>query len=225
MSKILADGKGIQPTVSSPSANNLPDSCNNGLRVWVAAELQTVRELIPGPLMSDHATEILLDSLEKIATEIGPERFHEVVMKAIETCERRPTIAVYRKLAGLTTRLSPQDEALAAGWELVTLILTRFLQWDGEGQVSVQPRIAARDGKHFEEIPPEIPEGVKKAVTSLGGWKALANSYPEWYSQRFQAFKELYRPSPKEIASLLTPKTPALAEHKGALTLQNPSDG
>jgi hypothetical protein len=197
----------------------------NDLRPWVAAEAQIVRECIPGPTISDQAAKIMLDALESIAREIGRENFHAVAVKIIETCERRPTIATYRKLAGLTTRLSPQDEALAAGWELVTLILTRFLQWDGEGQVSVQPRIAARDGKHFEEIPPEIPEGVKKAVTSLGGWKALANSYPEWYSQRFQAFKELYRPSPKEIASLLTPKTPALAEHKGALTLQNPSDG
>jgi hypothetical protein len=204
-------GIASKPTVSSPSANNLPDSCNNGLRVWVAAELQTVRELIPGPLMSDHATEILLDSLEKIATEIGPERFHEVVMKAIETCERRPTIAVYRKLAGLTTRLSPQDEALAAGWETVTVVVTRFLSYDAEGNVSVRPRITARDGKHFEEFPPEIPGGVQKAVMSLGGWKALANSFPEWHSQRFQTFKELYRPTPEEVTLLLAPKTVALS--------------
>jgi hypothetical protein len=161
--------------------------------------------------MSDHATGILLDALEKIATEIGHERFHEVIMKAIETCERRPTIATYRKLAGLTTRLSPQDEALAAAWELVTLVLTRFLQWDGGGHVSVQPRIATRDGKHFEELPPEIPEGVRKAVMSLGGWKALANSFPEWHSQRFQTFKELYRPTTEEVTLLLAPKTVALS--------------
>lgn len=162
--------------------------------------------------MSDHATQILLDSLEKIAREIGTERFHEVIMKAIDTCERRPTIATYRKLAGLTTRLSPQDEALAAAWELVTLIVTRFLAYDAEGNISVRPRIAFHDGKHFEEMPPEVLEGVRKAVMAMGGWKALASSYPEWWGQRFQAFKELYRPSQEEVAALLGPKTAELAK-------------
>ena len=202
-------GIASKPMASSPSATSSSASCDD-LRPWVAAEAQIVRECIPGPTISDQAAKIMLDALEGIAREIGRENFHAVAVKIIETCERRPTIATYRKLAGLTTRLSPQDEALAAGWELITMVVTRFLAYDAEGNVSVRPRIAQHDGKHFEEMPPKIPDGVRKAVMSLGGWKLLASSYPEWWGAKFQAYKEMYRPTPEEVASLLAPATAAL---------------
>jgi hypothetical protein len=187
------------------------DSSTDDLRRFVAVEYQTCNELIPGARLSDHAAKIMLDSLEEIARTIGKERFHEMIVRAIETCDRRPTLATYRKLAGLNSRLGPQEEALAKAWELTTVILTRFLSHDAEGNAVIRPRISQRDGEYFEELPPEIPEGVRKAVAGLGGWKALLSSYPEWHSQRFHDFKELYRPSAEEQALLLAPVTKALA--------------
>ncbi len=171
--------------------------------MWVAAEYQVLRECVPGPVMSDAATKIMLNGLEQISLQVGESKFHEVILKAIETCERRPTLATLRKLAGLNARLSPQDEALARAWETVTVCVTRFLQYDGEGNVSLKSRVAQRDGHYFEEEPPLVPDGVLRAVRSMGGWKALVESYPTFWSHKFTGFKEVYVPSEGEQAMLL----------------------
>lgn len=171
--------------------------------MWVAGEYQVLREMIPGPAMSDAATKIMLDELEAVASQIGEAAFHGVILKAIETCERRPTLATLRNLAGLNRRLSPKDEALAKAWEILSVCVTRFMAYDGEGNVSLKARVSQRDGHYFEEEPPHVPDGVMRAVRSLGGWKALVESYPTWWTQRFQSFKEVYSPGEGEQAILL----------------------
>lgn len=133
-----------------------------------------------------------LDMLEVIAKDIGTTRFHEMILKAIETCERRPTIAVLRRLAGLNERLDSNAIALAKSWELVTLIVTRHIGRDGEGNAVIQPRLYCDSGVWREHPIPEIPEGIWRAVRSLGGWGALADSYPAYWGVRWAQFKELY---------------------------------
>jgi hypothetical protein len=184
---------GIELQKQDLNQSAINSQASSNLRAWVAAEYQCLREMVPGPLPSKQADALTLDMLEVIAKDIGTTRFHEMILKAIETCERRPTIATLRRIAGLNDRLDSNADALARSWELVTLIITRHIGRDGEGNAVLQSRVY-RDGEVWREDPiPEIPEGVLRAVRALGGWGALSDSYPQWFGQRFQQWKELYR--------------------------------
>lgn len=178
----------------------------------MAAEHQTLKELIPGALLSDHAAKIMLDKLVEIATELGQEKFHQLILKAIDTCDRRPTIARFRQLAGLNGRLDIQQEAVAAAWSLITTVVTRHIGRDGEGRAFLQPHLWRNDQSTYSEEPvPAIPRGVAQAIASMGGWGALADSWPQWTGQRFALFKELYRPSSDEVLALTSAQTTELA--------------
>lgn len=143
--------------------------------------------------MSDSAANYLLDRLVELAAEIGPERFHDVIVRAIETCERRPVLATFRRLAGMNSRLDAHGEALATAWEIVTQVVVKHIGRDAENSVYLKPFLR-RDGDTFREEPvPAIPEGVRRAVASMGGWSALAEAYGgEWWNARFQTFRDLY---------------------------------
>lgn len=148
--------------------------------------------MVPGPLPSKQADALALDMLEVIAKDIGTTRFHEMILKAIETCERRPTIAALRRLAGLNDRLDSNANALAAAWGLVTDVVCKHIGRDGNGTAFLQSRVY-RDGNLFREEPiPEIKDSVRRAVHAMGGWAVLADSYPQWWGQRYQQFKELW---------------------------------
>jgi hypothetical protein len=161
----------------------------------VALEHQAVKELISGPLMSDAAAAIMLDRLEEVAQQIGRQRFHEVVLKIIDTCERRPTVATYRKMAGLNGRLEPQQEAFSRAWELVTLVVLRHVKFDGNGYAGLQPWLSSNeDGGSSEQPVPDIPPGIRAAVVALGGWGGLRESYNTTYwGAKLQQFREIYR--------------------------------
>lgn len=153
-----------------------------------------LREMLPGPLPSKEADSLALDMLEAMARQIGMEAFHAMILKAIETCERRPTIATLRRIAGLNDRLDGQQTALAEAWSLVTTIVTRHTGQDGEGNCILQSHHSrGADDKYYEEPVPNIPDGVRKAVAALGGWEALVESHPVWWGQKFSQFKEVYR--------------------------------
>ena len=155
---------------------------------------QAIREMIAGPLMSDEARSFYLDRMTAIAVEIGPEAFEKVVIQIIDTCERRPTIATFRRLASLRmdTPLSP----VAAAWNLVVLILRRHIDRDGNGMAVLAPKTRMVGGKAVTEPIPEISAGVRQAVAALGGWTALADCDPQWLPERYRAFKELFSESP-----------------------------
>jgi len=151
-----------------------------------------LREMIPGPLPSKEADALALDMLEKMALDIGVVAFHAMILKAIETCERRPTIATLRRLAGLNDRLDVQQLALATAWGLVTDVVTKHIGRDGNGNAFLQPRIYRSDDVFMEERVPEIPENVRVVVASMGGWGALADSYSAFWGMRYANFKELF---------------------------------
>lgn len=184
-------GKELLRTGSKANAINSQASSTE-LRAWVAGEYQILREMLPGPLPSKEADALALDMLEAMAQEIGVGAFHAMILKAIETCERRPTIATLRRIAGLNDRLDAQQMALAEAWASVTRVVTKHVGRDGEGHAILQPRIY-RDGDVFREEPvPNIPTEVLQAVRSMGGWGALADSYPAFWGMRFANFKEFF---------------------------------
>jgi hypothetical protein len=189
------NGKELQKQASSLNGLNSPGSSTD-LRKWVATELQAVREMIPGPLLSDQATNLYLDRLEEVASTVGAERFHAIVLHIIDTCDRRPTVATFRKLAGLNGRLDPQQEQLVAAWDLVSKVLTRHVGRDHNGNVILRPFLQ-HETSGYREIPvPEIPQGVKDAVRMMGGWAALVESWPTYAGQKFSQFSQLYRGEP-----------------------------
>lgn len=156
-----------------------------------------LKEQISGPAMSDSAASYLLDRLVEMALEIGQNRFHGVILKAIETCERRPVLATFRRLAGLNPRLDSNAELLAAAWRFVTGICRKNVGRDSNGNAVLQSRVhRVKDGYLVEDPVPEIPEGIRVTVSSMGGWGALADAYPDWWNQRWMTFKELYSPMP-----------------------------
>lgn len=172
-----------------------------------------VKEMISGPLLSDEAARLTITMLTDVAVEIGQERFHAAILKAIETCERRPTVATMRRLAGVSPVLDERAQAVVSAWSLVTDVVQRHVARDQHGNAYLAPFIAWSEGGgyHVEQPVPEIPECVRRVVVNLGGWGALAESYPVWWSQKFMLFKELFQFSPADRAALISPKSTDLA--------------
>lgn len=164
-----------------------------------------MREVIEGKMMSDEATEVFLSKLVEITAEIGEERFHRLILLIIDSCDRRPPIATIRKMAGL--RIDPVAPVVLA-WEIVTKIVTRHLTRSAEGVMVLGPLTRNVNGMAVTESLPEIPPAIKRAVGAMGGWTALSEAYPQWWSQRFRDFKELFHSdlSDEESLAVRTPR-------------------
>lgn len=172
-----------------------------------------VKEMIAGPLLSDEAARLTITMLADVAVEIGQERFHAAILKAIETCERRPTVATIRRIAGVNPVLDERAVAMAAAWSLVTDVVQRHVARDSNGNAYLSPFIAWQEGSgyHVEKPVPAIPESVRRAVVNLGGWGALADAHPIWWAQKFTQFKELLQLSREDAVALSAPTGTALA--------------
>jgi len=159
---------------------------------WATLNYQVmVREMIPGPQMSDQARAIFEGKLAGIAGEIGPERFIALLDLVVDTCDRRPTIATLRELAGIP-RPKPRPQYVSA-WNVVTLVVRRHLRLDTEsGTMVVVPYARMNAGVFVEEPAPEITASIQRAVDGLGGWSNLSSSYPEYWSAKLNMFKDLY---------------------------------
>jgi hypothetical protein len=217
MSNATNSGKELQKQDSSLSGSNSTGSCSE-LRAWVALELQVMKELVPAKEMSDEAARAMLDMAEDAAAQVGKERFHDALVKAMTLAGQfRPTIGTIRRCCGLIPRLGVNEQAVAAAWSMVTTVVTKHLGVDGNGNRYLAPWLR-RDGysgamgdnpmqlQSWKEEPvPAIPASVVAAVKALGGWGALADAHPQWWPQRFEAFKQLWQPDPDEIAELLSP--------------------
>jgi hypothetical protein len=150
-----------------------------------------VREMLSGPPESDASLKLRLKLLHEVVDLVGPERFIEAVEQAIRISDRRSdvTVAKIRRLAGINDAV-PSPAALA--WEIVTTIVMYHLSRDGNGICTLTAAGRMENGKFVERPLPEIPEAVARTVRMMGGWTALASSYPEWWGQRFSQFKELF---------------------------------
>jgi hypothetical protein len=218
MSNATNSGKELQNqdlSLSDPASTSSPN-----LRDWVKMEVQLLRECIPGPLLSVEAMQITQNMMVAIAEEIGTEKFHVTILKAIETCDRRPTVAKIRQLAGLNSRLEPDAEAVAVAWSFIVGIVKRHIGRDGNGNAVLQPWVSYRSpglgGICVQEDVPDVPIGIHEAVSAMGGWGTLADNLPQWTSQKFNQFKELYRPTAFERDQLLSISTSTAIMKKSA---------
>ena len=180
-----------------PSANKslaLPDHETERLAV---AGWQMIRELLPSKMESDAALKVRIGFLKEIVAEVGNERFIAAIKQCVRTCMFRNevTIARIRQEAGLS--VAPAPSPAVEAWELVTRIVTHHLGRDVEGNAVLQANIKLDRGLAVLTAAitsvPNIPDAVARAVASMGGWSALAESYPAWWGQRLQQFEKLYR--------------------------------
>jgi len=172
-----------------PSANKslaLPDHETERLAV---AGWQMVRELLPSKMESDAALKVRIGFLKEIVAEVGNERFIAAIKQCVRTCMFRNevTIARIRQEAGLS--VAPAPSPAVEAWELVTRIVTHHLGRDAEGNAVLQPHVKISEN-HLAVMTslPNIPDAVARAVAAMGGWSALAESYPAWWGQRLQQF-------------------------------------
>lgn len=161
----------------------------SSLELWVAGRIACIKEMIPGPVMSDDAAKLQLNLLCKLVDEVGEEKFQQAVETAICTCERRPTIATMRRLCGVAVI---EPSAVTEAWELITTVVTRHIQRDSNGMARLAPKIKMVDGVAFSEPVPHLTPDIIRAVIALGGWSAMVDSYPEFWGQKYHQFRELF---------------------------------
>ena len=163
-----------------------------------ALGLTAIREIFPArEPESDLAAALRLELLTDIVNLVGPERYLEAVKKAITMSSSRYdcTVRKIRFCAGLKES-KPVDPAVSA-WKLVTDIVRKHVRLGPEGQYRLEPYYAI-DGKSDDPRTasvypvPEIPEAVQEAVRGLGGWRALANTLPEFWHAKMKDFCALY---------------------------------
>lgn len=163
------------------------------LAAWVGVKLTVIREMISGPVMSDEAAGLYLRLCIGIAQEIGHDAFNDLTERVVMECERRPTIATLRRMAGLVK--SDEPSATMVAWDLVSRIVSRHIGFDGEGNAILVPKVLVQGVQAISEKVPEIPGDVARAVHMMGGWQSLANSYPTYWGMRFKDFKEVFVPN------------------------------
>jgi hypothetical protein len=142
--------------------------------------------------MSDEATQLRLELMAEVAEAVGEQRFIRAIRDAIKVSHRRwdCSVARIREMAGL--KWTPPLSATAEAWQLVTRVFIDHCRVDADGNYRLEEKVVNVDGKAQVTPVPEIPLEVKRAIAGLGGWAALAESFPEYWQQKYSAFKELY---------------------------------
>ena len=154
-----------------------------------------MREVLPSQATeSDLALRMRLKLMAKVIDEVGQERFHRAVEKAISISHSRyhVTVARIRECAGL--QYVPPRPPAAVAWEFVVQVFLDHVRTDGNGNYHLEPKYQSVDGKVTVTDPPEVPPAILRAVRSMGGWAAIAEAWPEFISQKFRDFKDLYDP-------------------------------
>lgn len=155
--------------------------------------LALINETFPAQQkMSDEATQLRLEQLAEIAEQVGEQRFVKAVRDTIKVSHRRwdCSIARVREMAGL--KWTPPISAAAEAWSMVTRIFIDHCRTDGDGNYRLEEKVVNVDGKAQVTPVPEIPLAVKRAIQGLGGWAALAESWPEYWSAKLRDFRDLY---------------------------------
>lgn len=174
------------------NGNNSSGFSTESMRL-AAVGLTLVREMFPWNITeSDEAAKLRLELMAEIAEEVGERRFVQAVRDAIKVSHKRWDVSVarVREMAGL--RWTPQPSPAAQAWQFVTQVFIEHCRPDGDGNYRLEEKIVNFSGTARVFSVPEIPSAIKRAIRSLGGWAALAESHPEYWTQKFNQFKELY---------------------------------
>ena len=180
--------------VTSPKEIKSVEYSEAALEDCAAIGWQLARELLAGPQESDEAVRARIEFLKEIIVEVGPRQFLAAVKQAIRISQYRNEVTIkrIRECAGLD--VSPPKSSAAKTWELVTEIVTHHIERDENGNAVLSEHIVMRPEGVVLVPVPNIPESLARAVRDMGGWGALADSYPQWWAQRFNMFREVYRP-------------------------------
>lgn len=155
---------------------------------------QLVREFFSNaPPESDAALKMRIELLAEIVQAVGPDRFNEAVKGALRLARSRydVTVSRIREQAGLhhVNQLTPAAKA----WIFVTMVVARHVRRDPEGGYRLEPFVYIdKQGNTVREFAPEIPEPVARAVRTMGGWGALAQTDAQYWGQRMREFRDLY---------------------------------
>jgi hypothetical protein len=143
--------------------------------------------------MSDEAAKLRLELLAELAEQVGEQRFVRAVRDTIKVSHRRwdCSVARVREMAGL--KWTPPPSPAAQAWELVTKVFIDHCRTDGDGNYRLEEKTVNYGGTARVFPVPEISPAIKKAVQCLGGWAALAESWPEYWQAKFKDFREFYQ--------------------------------
>jgi hypothetical protein len=158
-----------------------------------AAAWQGVREIFPvANNESDYSVKIRLELMAEVIAEVGQEAFLAAVKRAISISQRRydVTVARIRECAGL--RYVPPPSPTALAWEFVTQTFLNHVRTDGDGNYRLEDKVVVVGGVASVTGVPKIPFPIKRAISALGGWAAIAEAWPEYIGQKYAQFKELY---------------------------------
>jgi hypothetical protein len=145
---------------------------------------------------SDEAAKLRLELLAEVAEAVGEQRFVQAVRKAISVSHRRWDVSVarVREMAGL--RFVPEPSPAAKAWTFLIQVFIDHCRTDQDGNYRLEPKTVIVDEKAKVTPVPDVPLPIKRALQSLGGWAAIAESWPEYVGAKFNQFKELYSEEP-----------------------------
>jgi hypothetical protein len=169
------------------------NGCSSDAIKLAAVALTLIREMFPvQQAESDEAAKLRLELMAEIADTVGEQRFVQAVRRAIAVSHRRWDVSVarIREMAGL--RFVPEPSPAAQAWALVTQVFIDHCRSDADGNYHLEEKVVIVDGKAKITPVPEIPLPTKRAIQSLGGWAALAEAWPEYFTQKWNQFREFY---------------------------------
>lgn len=171
-----------------------------------------MRELFPvSQEESDFALKLRLELLAKIVLKVGAENFIAAVKLAISQSRGRYDVTILRisECAGITRTAEPSPAMKA--WAIVAYIVRNHVKQAPEGGWRLETHVVGRflDGewKHHEEPVPFVPLPIKNAVNALGGWAALAETEPVYWSQRMRDFTAVYDETPRTAMEVVNAPT------------------
>lgn len=192
MTNLSNPGSDSQLMTTFKNAINSPAYSKDELKL-AAVAVALINETFPvQQKVSDEAAQLRLELMAEIAAEVGEQRFVQAVRNAIKISHRRwdVSIARIREMAGL--RFMPEPSPAAQAWELITRVFIDHCRSDADGNYRLEEKVTIVDGKACVTPVPEIPPAAKRAIQCLGGWAALAESWPEFWQAKLKDFRELY---------------------------------
>lgn len=145
---------------------------------------------------TDLALKIRIELLAEVVSLVGTERFMEAVKQAIRISHSRYDCSVrkIRECAGLRWQQEPLPAMRA--WEFVTQVVARHVRPAPAGGYHLEPWYhLAGEGVTIVEVP-LIPDSIQRAVNSIGGWAALAQTDAAYWGQRLRDFRDVYSEDP-----------------------------
>lgn len=183
--------------MAGSSPNGIKSDSFSSNEKIAAVAWQTVRELFPvANNESDYAVRLRVKLMSQIIDEVGQEKFTEAVEMAISVSQRRYDVSVARIRECADLRYVPPITPVARAWQFVTQTFINHCRLSADGNYRLEDKTIWKDGVGYITPVPHIPSNIMKAIHCLGGWAALAESYPEYWTAKLRDFRDFYEEEP-----------------------------